>query len=118
MRKMWQQLRFVVPVAVLVLLFTLPCPLAIAHNGTNTSQTTASQTTPEDQAAAQKAAAKPKPKPVAKTRDKSVLDAEVLDRPLSYFKEAFTPEEDNESGSPALVNTVKALVATLLSTVM
>jgi len=115
-----QQIRFILPIAVIALILNLPCSSASAHNGTsNGQQTTVAQTTtptPEDQSTQKVTTTKPKAKPaVAKTRDKSVLDAEVLDSPLSYFKEAFTPEDEN---TPALVNTVKALVATLLSTVM
>ena len=117
---MCQQIRYILPIAVIALILNLPCPSALANNGpSNGQQTTVSQTTtptPDDQSTQKVAAAKPKAKPaVTKTRDKSVLDAEVLDSPLSYFKEAFTPEDEN---TPALVNTVKALVATLLSTVM
>lgn len=118
---MWQRFRIFIPVASVALLLSLPCPFASANdsNGAATTQTTA--TTSEDNGATAKASAKPKTKPVvAKTRDKSVLDADALDSPLSYFKEAFTSEEDksNEDSSPTLVNTVKVLVATLLSTVM
>ena len=116
-RNQWQQFRLFIPVAGVALLLSLPCPYALANNGPAAAQTT---TTTEDNGTTSKAGAKPKTKPVAaKTRDKSVLDADALDSPLSYFKEAFTPEEDKEiDGSPTLVNTVKALVATLLSTIM
>lgn len=121
MKNLWQHIRVVLPVAVVVLLLSLPCPVACANNN-GTAATTQNSTTvaPADDNGT-KAAAKPKTKPVAaKIRDKSVMDADVLDSPLSYFKEAFTPEEEKDSNDavPALVNTVKALVATLLSTVM
>ena len=110
-------MRLIIPVAIIALLLSLPCPAVEAHNGTATTQATV---TSEDNGTSAKAATKTKAKPVtAKARDKSVLDADVLDSPLSYFKEAFTSEEDNNSSdSPTVVNTVKALVATLLSTVL
>jgi hypothetical protein len=115
-KNVWQHIRLIIPVAIIALLLSLPCPAVQAHNGTATSQTTA---TSEDNGTSTKTT-KAKTKSVtAKTRDKSVLDADVLDSPLSYFKEAFTAEEDNtDSDTPTMVNTVKALVATLLSTVL
>ncbi|MCJ8163852.1 hypothetical protein MKJ04_03295 [Pontibacter sp. E15-1] len=56
-----------------------------------------------------------------KPASKSVLDAEVLDSPFSYFKNAFFPEEKENgtaSGPAAALITLKLLIATLLSTIM
>ncbi|MBC5775702.1 hypothetical protein H8S95_16610 [Pontibacter sp. KCTC 32443] len=118
---MCQKVRLFIPVAAAAVLLSLPCTHVSANNnhGATTAQTVAPSE--ENGTTAKTTTAKPKTKPVAaKTRDKSVLDADALDSPLSYFKEAFTPEEDNNGhdGSPTLTNTVKALVATLLSTIM
>jgi hypothetical protein len=119
-KNVWQQFRFFIPVASIALLLSLPCPAALANNGNGAATNPQTTATTEDNGTTPKATAKPKTKPAAaKTRDKSVLDADALDSPLSYFKEAFTSEEDKSSlDSPTLVNTVKVLVATLLSTVM
>lgn len=118
MRNIWQQMRVLLPVAAIALLLSFSLPLASAHNGAVTTQTT---TVNEDQNTTTKTT-KVKAKPAtAKARDKSVLDADILESPLSYFKEAFTPDEedkDNEDNTATMVNTVKALVATLLSTVI
>ena len=100
-----------------MLLLSLPCP-ALSINGTAIAQAVV---VAEDNGPTSKAAPKAKAKPAAaKMRDKSVLDADVLDSPLSYFREAFTPEEEKADSdtTPAMLNTVKALVATLLSTIM
>ncbi|MBB6609650.1 hypothetical protein H7F15_01235 [Pontibacter sp. Tf4] len=119
MKNFWQLFRLSLPVAAIAMLLSLPCPVALANNnGSAQSVTTATALEADGTKAA---AAKSKTKPAAaRTRDKSVLDADVLDSPLAYFKEAFTPEDeksDNEV-APALLSTVKALVATLLSTVL
>lgn len=65
----------------------------------------------------------PKAKTAIKPRDKSVLDAEVLASPIAYLKNALSPEEEEKSESDAgsgdtIVIAVKALVATLLSTIL
>jgi hypothetical protein len=62
-----------------------------------------------------------KAKEVNKPRDKSLLDAEVLASPIAYLRNAFSSEEDESEVSPdssVVVITVKALIATLLSTIM
>ena len=131
MEKKWLHSRAVLPAAVFTLLLVFSCSLVMANTNTNTNngaattqsqnqQTTAQAATVSNTDAA-KATATAKPKTTGvRTRDKSVLDAEVLDSPLSYFKEAFTPEEEKSSSDmmPAMISTVKALIATLLSTVM
>lgn len=119
MKNVYQQLRFIFAAAIVVMLLSLPCPEVLANNGPNT--TTQSSTAAADNDTTTKSASKTKAKSsTTRVKDKSVLDAEVLDSPLAYFKEAFTPEDENNDSdaAPALVNTVKALVATLLSTVI
>lgn len=116
MEKVWQYIRVIIPVAVIALLLALPCPAMYTNNGA-TATTPITATTDTQAAPAKTATAKPK---ATKPRSKSVLDADVLDSPLSYFREAFTSEEDDNSsdGASTAINTVKALVATLLSTVL
>ena len=110
--------------ATFVLLCMLIMPVAQAHaNGApaNTTTVTAPQTSPKAADSEQKAVTpKSKAKVATKPRDKSVLDAEVLESPLSYFRNAFNSDEDETeaSRSGAVMITVKALVATLLSTVI
>ncbi|NEM96442.1 hypothetical protein [Pontibacter burrus] len=92
-----------------------------ANNGATATQTQNQQTTVPTATVSSTDPAKAKVKATGvRSRDKSVLDAERLDSPLSYFKEAFTPEDERSSSDmmPAMVSTVKALIATLLSTVM
>ncbi|MER2999036.1 hypothetical protein [Pontibacter populi] len=118
MRNAWQHLRFIFAAAIVAMLLSMPCPEVFANNGNTTAQNT---NTTIDNDTATKSASKAKPKSsTTRVKDKSVLDAEVLDSPLAYFKEAFTPEDesDDSNAAPALINTVKALVATLLSTVI
>ncbi len=116
---MWQHTRVILPASVIVLLLSLPCAVVQANNNVanNSAQTTAPVT---DQNKPQKVTTTKAKVTTVRARDKSVLDAEVLDSPLAYFREAFTPdgEESDGSAAPAVVNTVKALVATLLSTVL
>ncbi len=50
-----------------------------------------------------------------------MLDAEVLESPIAYLRDAFSGEEDATDApvnTGAVMLTVKALVATLLSTIM
>lgn len=106
-------------------MFVVPATQAHANANANTnSNGTAATTTLQQQQAQENKIAAPKEKAKAtspKPRDKSVLDAEVLDSPLAYFRNAFTSEEDETETNPgtgAVLITVKALIATLLSTVM
>ncbi|GAB3824762.1 hypothetical protein [Pontibacter rugosus] len=122
MSKTWGNMRDFLLMATFVLLCMLIMPVAQAHaNGApaNTTTVTAPQTSPKAADSEQKAP-KSKAKVVTKPRDKSVLDAEVLESPLSYFRNAFNSDEDetDASRSGAVMITVKALVATLLSTVI
>jgi len=112
-----QLIRPLVPVAVVLLLCVFSAPEAQANNGSTpaSTQTTTPVTRQQDTKKAQ-----PTPK---KPVQKSVFDAEVLESPLSYFKNAFSPDEDDDSSdltshSSTIVITIKALVASLLSTII
>jgi hypothetical protein len=118
-RNACQHLQFIFAAAIVVMLLSMPCPEVLANDGpAATTQNTPA--TVDNDTSTNKPAAKAKTKSSAtRVSDKSVLDAEVLDSPLAYFKEAFTPEDESDNNvAPALMNTVKALVATLLSTVI
>lgn len=117
-------MRDYVLLATIALLCMIVMPTTQAHasngNGNNGSTTTAApQQAPEQQKAS---ATKATPaKKTTKPREKSVLDSEVLESPISYFRDAFSSgedESDTASRSSAVVITVKTLIATLLSTVM
>lgn len=113
--------------AVMVLCLVI-VPTAQANNGSNATTTTAATSTQQSTTQANATAAhtdinppKSKSKKAASPADKSLLDDEVLDSPISYFREAFSSEEDSKEAAPssdALTMTVKALVATLLSTIL
>lgn len=128
MSKLWQPFREFLPIAAVILLCMIIVPVAQANDNSGaTTAATVAQAAPQSTATTAAAADSPKTtKPKAKVaatkpRDKSVLDTEVLDSPISYFKHAFSSEEDDASASSnngAVVITVKALVATLLSTIM
>ncbi|WP_299818193.1 hypothetical protein [uncultured Pontibacter sp.] len=131
MIKLWQPVREFLPIAAILLLCLIIVPVAQANdngnssNGTNATvaQQATTQTGPTAIAPAETAkAAKPKPRvATTKPQDKSVLDNDVLNSPISYFKKAFTTEEeesDATSSNGAVMITVKALIATLLSTIM
>ncbi|MDX5423340.1 MAG: hypothetical protein LPK14_13880 [Hymenobacteraceae bacterium] len=102
-----------------MLFSVLTVPVAKANTGAATQQSTAqaaSVSGTDDQKAA-----KTTTKAAIKPRDKSVLDDDVLESPLAYLRNAFTPEEEGSDTSVnpgALMITVKALIATLLSTIM
>ena len=122
------------PVVAVVLLCLSAMPFAQANgngngnNGTTTASvqqnTVPAQASPAATLTASAEATKaqkPKPKTTVKPQNKSVLDTEILDSPIGYFKKAFATEEDEAdaaSNNSAVMITVKALVATLLSTIM
>ncbi|TPE45489.1 hypothetical protein [Pontibacter mangrovi] len=114
------------PVAAVLLLsvFAAPLPQAYAENSNGTLAKSSTAATTQQVAQAQPAQKGDQAKPQAtatKPDQKSVLDAEVLESPLEYLRNAFTSEEeetDTSSGSGMVMHTLKALVATLLSTVM
>ncbi|MCC9135742.1 hypothetical protein ACFSKU_17100 [Pontibacter silvestris] len=112
MLKLWQSVRLLVPVIAVMLLCSSFVPNATTAckdikactcTRTQTVLTTATQD-----------------KAPAKKGRKSVLDADVLDHPLSFFQDSFA--EEAESGVSehyrTLMLTVKTLVASLLSTII
>lgn len=119
MTKLLQPVQRLMPIVAIMLLclFFVPTAQSNGNNGGTTStQQNTLPTTAEDAKTV-----KPKPKATTKPQNKSVLDTEVLDSPISYFKKAFSSEEeetDTSSSSGAVIITVKALIATLLSTIM
>ena len=110
--------------AVIVLcLVVVPCAQANTNNNGSSTPAATHQTSPQPTAAAAPDGTKTtKAKPKAtKPASKSVLDDEVLDSPIAYFRDAFSAEEENLDATPssgAVMMTVKALVATLLSTIL
>ncbi|WP_161889538.1 hypothetical protein [Pontibacter russatus] len=120
MKKRWQQVRVFIPMAALVVLCLVSVPFALASiNNNNSASTTAA--TQQTQTAAAADSTKPggaKPKPA----NRSVLDDEMLDSPVAYFREAFSSEEKEDAGSSpgpdAVTVTVKALFAALLATIL
>lgn len=123
MTKSWVKVREYLPIVAVLLLCMLVIPATQAHaeNSNNGSSATTIQQQHVQPTTEQKAD-NPKPKATSvKPRKKSALDAEVLESPLAYFRDAFTSEEDETdtaSGAGIVVITLKALVATLLSTVL
>lgn len=113
------------PMAAMVLLCMVLVPAAQANTNNNgnsaaTQHTEAQQATPVV-APGNAPATKAKPKAATQPRQKSVLDAEVLESPFEYFRNAFSSEEDEADVAPnsgTVMITVKALVATLLSTIL
>lgn len=128
MLRTWGQVRELSLMAAIVLLCIFVIPVAQAHaevlpTPTNGATVTTQQNNTQQQASEQKEtnAAKPKTKTTARPRDKSVLDTEVLESPLAYFRNAFGSEEEETNSSAksgVVMITLKALMATLLSTVM
>lgn len=135
MKNLWHQLHDYLPIAALLLLCMIIVPAAQANtnntgNTSSTAGTSATTITTTQQKSSESTAtvvagdtnpANGKQKVNTKPREKSVLDAEVLESPMAYFKNAFSSEEDSAEAAPssdAVMLTVKALVATLLSTIM
>lgn len=80
------------------------------------SQTELRDGTAACQASAKQEAAKPA---ASKTNGKSVLDAEVLESPFSFFKDYSSPDNSDAAPQPnAIMMMAKALAAILLSTIL
>ena len=127
MTRLWKQVQYYSPMAAIVLLCLLIVPVAQANNGNGSNGaavTTVQQATPPATTASAAEASKTVKKekaPATKPQNKSVLDTEVLDSPIGYFRKAFASEEDEAdavANNGAVMITVKALIATLLSTIM
>ncbi|WP_266203547.1 hypothetical protein [Pontibacter kalidii] len=123
-------MRDVLPMVAILLLCMILMPTTQAYAEANNDTSAPAQQVSQDAAARQAVTAKDtdttpdkaKPKVAStKPRERSVLDAEVLESPLAYFRDAFSSEgeeSDTAAGSNAVVVTLKALIATLLSTVI
>lgn len=128
MTTLWQPVQVLTAIAVILLLCIAQTPVALSGtNGAASAQATTSTTVQVD--AAQQPNAKvstgsmpaAKPKAITKPREKSILDADVLDSPMSYLRNAFSPEEDDMDApahSGAVMVMLKALAASLLSTII
>ncbi|MBD1397361.1 hypothetical protein H9Q13_09310 [Pontibacter sp. JH31] len=101
----------------LVGLVSTPCA-AVLHNGSDTSQAAVEQTKETSAIASPKnTTAQPAPQ----KKQKSILDAEALESPFSFFKDMSSSEEEESemsAKSGAIVLALKVLAATLLSTIM
>jgi len=111
-----QFIRPLIPVAAVLLLCLTAMPAAEANNGSS-SQKAATVEQQDANKQTKQPAATPKP------RQKSILDADVLDRPLSFFSNPYTSDEDDDSDdmfshTTTVVVAVKALIASLLSTII
>ncbi|MHC2993000.1 hypothetical protein OB13_15955 [Pontibacter sp. HJ8] len=87
------------------------------QNGCATAHTAASPANTPSTAATTNGPATAAPQ----KQHKSVLDAEALESPLSYFKDAASSEEEETEmavRSGVIMQALKALVATLLSTII
>ncbi|GAB3525852.1 hypothetical protein GCM10027443_00360 [Pontibacter brevis] len=97
-------------------------PTVQASTNNNGGSTAATQQVSTSSAVSDDTApSKAKEKVSTKPREKSILDTEVLESPMAYFKNAFSSDEDDsdaEASSDAITIALKALVATLLSTIM
>jgi hypothetical protein len=128
MTKAWGKVRDLLPMVAILLLCMVIMPTTQAYAETNNGTSATTQQVMQDATAPQAVTAqgttpdKEKPKATTtKPRERSVLDAEVLESPLAYFRDAFSSdgdESDSATGSNAVVVTLKALIATLLSTVI
>lgn len=111
-------IRPLLPIAAVILLCVTAAPDAHANNGpavTSAQTTEASANTNDQQDNKQ-------PKATQKPSQKSIFDADVLERPLSYFRNSFSTEDEEEddllSHSNTVIITIKALLASLLSTII
>lgn len=105
-------------VSAIMLLGMLTAPQAAElQNGYATAPTAVAPANTSSAAATTEATASPAPQ----KQQKSVLDAEALESPLSYFKDAASPEEEDTEMAVrpgVIMQALKALVATLLSTII
>ncbi|WP_143741258.1 hypothetical protein [Pontibacter ramchanderi] len=124
MLQKWKTLTVTTGIATILLLGVVTAPNAAdLNNGTATTEATT--TVAPAPASSNPEAVKSDAKPASSSKQKSVLDAEVLESPLSILKDITSGSDEEESNdadltvkSSTLVLALKALVATLLSTVM
>jgi hypothetical protein len=113
MLRSWKSISVTASLAALMLLGTTMPNAAQLQNGNAPTQTTVVAEAPATNTAASK--------PAAPKKQKSVLDADVLESPFSFFKDMSGSDEDESEVNvkpSAVVLALKALAATLLSTVM
>ncbi|WP_299990071.1 hypothetical protein [uncultured Pontibacter sp.] len=118
MLKKWKSLSVTTGLATLLLLGVTATPNA-AHlnNGNSTAEATTVIAPNTNSPAATNAT-----EPATPKKQKSVLDADALDSPFSFFKDLSGSDEDDSSDvtvkSSTVILALKALAATLLSTIM
>ena len=91
------------------------------HNGCTTNQAAVVEATTVPVATASVDNTANTASPAPEKKQKSVLDAEALESPLSLFKDITTNDEEESEMSVKpgmMVMALKALVATLLSTII
>lgn len=118
MRKLCNSISVTASLAALLLFGAATAPgAAELQNGNASAQTTAVATTDASVANSNASTAKSDtPK-----KQKSILDADVLESPLSFFKDLSASDDDDSEVNvkpSAIVLALKALAATLLSTIM
>lgn len=130
MIKLQQRFKVIALPAIFLLCSFVVVPLSYVSkndDGNMNSISTVQQPTPHTTLASQSKKSTKKAdsnsKAVIKPRDKSVLDAEVLASPITYLKKALSSDDEEQSDSDVesgdtIVIAVKALVATLLSTIL
>lgn len=120
MLKKWKTVSVAASLSAFMLLGVATTPHAAElHDGTATSQAIVEQKTNEASATASTKTATAQP--ATQKKQKSVLDAEALESPFSFFTDMSSSEEDESevsAKSSAMVLALKALAATLLSTIM
>jgi hypothetical protein len=114
MLRSWKSISVTVGLAALLLLGVTTMPNAAQlQNGNASTQTTIVADAPATNATSAK--------PAVSKKQKSVLDADVLESPFSFFKDMSGSDEDESEVNvkpSAVVLALKALAATLLSTIM
>lgn len=127
MLKKWKSLSLTAGLATILLLGATTTPSAAdPNNGKSATETSAVETTvtvaPET--SANTATDTNNAKASNSKKQKSVLDAEVLESPLSIFNDFSSGSDEDEDASnmtvksSTIVLALKALAATLLSTIM
>ena len=114
MLRSWKSIYVKASLAALLLLGVTTTPNAAQlQNGNPSAQTTAVADAPATNASTAK--------PIAPKKQKSILDADALESPFSFFKDMSGSDEDESEMNvkpSTVVLALKALAATLLSTIM
>ena len=120
MLKKWKSLSVTAGLATILLLGVTATPNAAdLNNGKATTETEMAAAPNTDTTAA----TTEDTKPATPKKQKSVLDADVLESPLSIFQDLSSGSDEEEASdvsvkSSTIVLALKALAATLLSTIM